>query len=324
METRELAPLGRSWRDWAFLVISALLVTPAMLPQDVPVFRETTTLVTVPCVVTDERGRTINDLKADDFKLYVNGMPTRIDNLWSEVDLPLLLGVINDVSDSQRDRASEKDRVVTQLLQRVVHGHNRAFVVAVNDNVILKSDVSDGPYGLSYRLLATPGGEPLGVPCGTLPGEHGRRRPACGGTALWNAVYASAHLKLSGPAANKALLILSDGNDTGSTHSFSAALAEVQQSGTVVYAVQYPDNLSSDASSDDLYRLTDGTGGMLFDLHGADYSGVISRIVTDLRGRYILGFRPESTGRGAQRGSLKVEVLRSGARVRARKEYSGP
>jgi hypothetical protein len=38
------------------------------------VFRETTTLVTVPCVVTDERGVTINDLKIDDFRLYVNGV----------------------------------------------------------------------------------------------------------------------------------------------------------------------------------------------------------------------------------------------------------
>jgi VWFA-related protein len=141
---------------------------------------------------------------------------------------------------------------------------------------------------------------------------------------LWNAVYASAHLKLSGPAANKALLILSAGNDTGSTHSFGAALEEVQQSGTVVYAVKYPDTLSTDASYDDLRRLTEETGGILFDLHGAGYSAIISRIAADLRGRYVLGFRPDSTASETRRRSLKVEVLRSGATVRARREYSGP
>jgi VWFA-related protein len=323
VKTRALAFLARAT---SFCAVILILLTPALLSQDVPVFRQTTILVTVPTVVTDERGLTINDLKMDDFRLYVDGVLRKIDTLWSEADLPLLLGVINDVSDSQRNHVSEKERVVTQLLQRVIHGKDRAFVVAVNENITLKSEVSAGPYGLRYKLLATPGGEPLTVSCGATGSTHSRLSPLCGGTALWNAVYASAHLKLSGPAAaNKVLLILSDGNDTGSTHSFSDAMEEVQRSGTVVYAVKYPDPLSSDASADDLYRLTDSTGGKLFDLHGADdYSEIISRIVADIRGRYILGFRPESTESDSQRRSLKVEVLRSGVTVRARREYSGP
>lgn len=296
----------------------ALALTPAVLSQDAPVFRETTTLVTVPCNVTDESGLAINDLTVDDFRLYVDGMPRKIDNLWRETDLPLLLGVINDVSDSQRNRVSEKERVVTQLLQRIIHGKDRAFVVAVDQSIVLKSEVTAGPYGLRYRLLDTPGGEPLTVSCG------GRIHPVCGGTALWNAVYASAHLKLNGPAGNKALLILSDGNDTGSTHKFDAALQEVQQSGAVVYAIRYPDFLSKNPFNDDLRRLTDETGGMLFDLHGADYAGIIARIEADLRGRYILGFRPDSTPSETRRHLLKVEVARSGASVRARREYFGP
>jgi VWFA-related protein len=293
--------------------IFALVLTPAMLSQEVPVFHETTTLATVPCVVTDEHRVAISGLKIDDFRLYVNGALQRIDNLWPEADLPLLLGVINDVSESQRNRISEKDRAVTQLLEQVIHRQDRAFVVAVNANVILKSEVSEGPYGFRYRLLA-PGGEPLGVPCA----------PVCGGTALWNAVYASAHLKLNGPAGNKALLILSDGSDTGSTHSFSAALEEIQRTGTVVYAIKYPDALSTESSSDDLNRLTSETGGILFDSAGANYPEIISRIAADLHERYVLGFRPESVGSEARRWSIKVEVVRSGETVRARREYFGP
>lgn len=300
----------------------ALRLTSAMLSQDTPVFRGTTTLVTVPCAVTDEGGLAINDLSVDDFRLSVDGLPRKIDNLWSEGDLPLLLGVINDVSDSQRDHISEKDRAVTQLLERGIRGQDRAFVVAVNESITLKSEVSAGPYGLRYRLLATPGGEPLTVSCGAE--AHGAIRPVCGGTALWNAVYASARLKLSGPPGNKALLILSDGNDTGSTHSFGEALEEIQQTGAVVYVVNYPDTLGSAAPNDDLRRLAEETGGIFFDLHGANYPEIVSRIAADLRGRYVLGFRPDSTASETQRHTIKVEVLRSGATVRARREYSGP
>ena len=294
------------------LAILAIALTSALLSQDAPLFRETTTLVTIPSTVTDERGMPINDLKVDDFRLYVDGVSRKIDNLWSDSDLPLLLGVIDDVSESQRNHISENDRAVTQLLERLVHRQDRAFVVVVNENIVLKSEVSGGPYGLRYKLLATPGGEPLTVSCGAM------KHPVCGNTALWNAVYASAHLKLSGPAGNKALLILSDGNDTGSTHGFDAALEEVQRSGAVVYAVEY------DAASDNLRRLADETGGILFDPPSADYSEIISRIEADLRARYILGFRPEAAGSDAQRHSLKVEVRRSGAIVRARREYLGP
>ena len=72
------------------------------------------------------------------------------------------------------------------------------------------------------------------------------------------------------------------------------------------------------------HRLTDETGGILFDPPGADYSGIISRIEADLRGHYILGFRPEATSSDTQHHSLKVEVRRAGATARARREYSGP
>jgi VWFA-related protein len=301
--------------------IFALLLAPGMLSQDVPVFRETATLVTVPCVVTDGHGLTISDLKIDDFRLYVDGAQRKIDNLWPEGDLPLLLGIIEDVSQSQQNRISENARVAAQLMLQIIHKQDRAFLVAVNDDVILKEEVTAGPYGLRNRFLPL-GGEPLGVPCGAFEGTHGHKRPACGGTALWNAVYASAHLKLNGSGGNKALLILSDGNDTGSTHSFSDALEEVQRSGTVVYAIQYPDALSTAAPSDELSRLAHETGGLLFPFRGKDYSAMISRIAADIRGRYVLGFRPTTDDGGA--GRLKVEVMRSGATVRSRQEYSGP
>src|SRR5580698_7973652 len=96
----------------------ALLLATAMLSQDAPIFRETATLVTVPCAVVDANGLTIHGLNIDDFRLYVDGARTKIDNLWPETDLPLLLGVINDVSDSQRDHISEKDRAIKQLLEQ--------------------------------------------------------------------------------------------------------------------------------------------------------------------------------------------------------------
>lgn len=291
--------------------------------QGIPVFTGSSNLVTVPCVVSNAHGETVGDLGIGDFHLYVDGSPQKIDSVWNDADLPLLLGVINDVSESQKTRISEKERMVNQALEKVVHGQDKAFVVAVNDRVILTSEVSAGTYGLRFRVMPS-SGEELGVQCGSLTGDHGHSRPLCGGTALWNAVYASAHLKLSGGFKNKVLLVLSDGNDTGSTHSFGVALDEVQKQGVAAYAIQYPDSWSTGAPSDELARMTEATGGQLFDLRKTDFAEIINRIAGDLRGRYILAFRPESRVNSGKPHTLRVEVTLPAAVVRARKEYSDP
>ncbi len=301
--------------------ILVLLLSPAMLSQDAPASRETGALVTVPCVVTDERGQTINELNMNDFRLYVDGTPRQIDSLWLQGESPLLLGVIEDVSETQKNRIAQNDVAIAQLLQKVVHKLNRAFVLTVNDNVILKAEVTHGPNGLRNKSLP-PGGEPLGVPCGAPDGAHGRKRPACGGTALWDAVYAAAHYKLNGSGENKALLILSAGNDTGSTHSFTSALEEVKRSGTVVYAIQYADDLGVNSRINEMTRLTRETGGLYFHVRVKDFSPMISRIAADIRGRYVIGFRPTAADNDI--GRLKVEVMRPGASVRAGPEFSIP
>jgi VWFA-related protein len=309
-------------RDLQIITLTLLLAMGTQ-SQELPVFRGDATIVDVPCVVRDERGRAVNDLSGEDFRLFVDGAQTAIEHIWRDAELPLRLAVINDVSQSQREQLSRKDQAIVDFLQRTVRGKDRAFVVAVNDQVILRSQVSAGTYGLRYAALPARG-EPLGVPCGNLSGDHGHARPVCGGTALWNAVYATtAHLKLSGAFGNQALVILSDGNDTGSTHSFDEAMEAIHRSGAVVYAVHYRDAMNPEDRAEELKRLAEVSGGMFMEAQGQDNRAAFDRIEADLRGRYVLGFRPDSEGRAAGHHSLRVEVRRQGVSVRSRQEYSG-
>jgi VWFA-related protein len=299
-------------------MIEALtLPLAALLLQDPATFRTDVTLVTVPCVVTSMvTGSPVPILKPDDFRLYADGVLQKIQNLWTEDELPLELGIILDVSDSQHAHTAERRSAVTHFLERMINLKDRGFVVEVNEDVLLKQEVTRGPYGLRYKFLPRRG-EPFGFQCGTRASEGGRRRPLCGGTALWNAVYSATQLKLNRPQGSKALLILSDGNDTGSTHKLDATIEEVERSGAVVYAVRYPDELSSSDASSGLRRLTTETGGMIFDRPAGDYSEILERIEADLRKRYILGFTPEPS---PGRHSLRIEVP-PGLTVRARRDY---
>ena len=298
-------------RGWLYLIP---LVVAA---QGQPTFRADATLVTVPVLVTTPAGAPVLDLQASDFRVYDNSAPSEIRQVWFEEQLPLVIGIIVDVSDSQRSFLREHRAAVSAFLARVLHPGDRAFVVAVNEKVNIEEEYIGRPTGPSQVLLP-PKGRPLGQPCGTLRG-----RSLCGGTALWNAVYASAHDKLNRYEGSKALLILSDGDDTGSTHSLDQAVEEVQRAGAMVYAIRYPDPVSQ-ISGEGLARLADETGGAEFSPPAGDYEAlaIFGRVERDLRSHYILGIPPSEAADPVHR--LRVEVKRPGLTVRARRQYVAP
>jgi hypothetical protein len=118
---------------------------------------------------------------------------------------------------------------------------------------------------------------------------------------------------------SKALLILTDGFDTGSTYTWRQAVDEAARADTAVYAIQYP-SASGKSFAPELYRVVAEAGGTWFQPPGNEYQPIVSRMETDLRRRYVLGFRPERLS-GRIRHDLRVEVARPGFIVRARKTY---
>lgn len=297
-----------------FLCLLGFLA-PGLLAQDRQIFHTDATLVTVPVLVTDVRGIPVKDLQANEFRLFDNGVPIEIRHVLLEDEQPLVIGIIVDTSASQRAFLREHQATVDAFLTRLLRPGDRAFIVTANEEVRLQSEFIGRPSGPS-QILVTRSGEPLGVPCSTLTGRH-----LCGGTALWNAVYATAHLKLSAFAGTKALLILSDGNDTGSIHHLDQALEEVHRAGALVYAIRYPDPLSQTVG-DGLARLAAETGGAELAPPAGDYAAAFAGIQQDLRSRYVLTFHPETGGNPTHR--LRVEVSRPGLSVRSRLQYYLP
>ena len=82
--------------------------------------RLTVELVHVPCIVTDAYGRPVEGLRANDFIMRDNGVGQEITYLWQELDLPLTIGLVADVSGSQRGFIAEHRETILQLLRRVI------------------------------------------------------------------------------------------------------------------------------------------------------------------------------------------------------------
>jgi hypothetical protein len=116
------------------------------------------------------------------------------------------------------------------------------------------------------------------------------------------------------------LLLLTDGFDTGSVRSWREAPAAAEKADTVVYAIQYRSS-SGRTYSPQLYRLVGETAGTWFSAPSGDLGPIVARLETDLRWRYVVGFRPETVTFGKLRHEVRVEVTRPDLSVRARTLY---
>lgn len=293
--------------------------------QDPPTFRTGTDLVTVPVTVTDSRGIAIPELKLADFRLFDSGARTAIQYLWRESDLPLTVGIIVDVSFSEHSSIPRERKAVEAFLTSIMRAGDRAFLVTTATRNVLVTDLTSSIGALRKGLehiqpedWLEPPGKLFGEPCPTKSTAKGQVS-RCGGSAIWDSVYASASLKLAPLPGTKALIILSDGQDTGSMHNLVRTLEEVQKSGTIVYAIKVGDLRT--LLTHGLGKLASETGGEQFRPSGSNFTEIFGKIESDLRSRYVLGFTPESSNASPGFHQLRVETTRPRASIRARTGY---
>jgi len=306
-------------------IIFAALVAAILAAQDQPDIRVDVDLVTVACSVTDRNGAPVRDLKASDFTLTDNGEPREIHNLWQEADLPLTVALVADVSGSQAGFVKSHRDAIAQFLKQVVGPRDHAMIVEVDKQARLISGLTGTPDRAVQNIGTREGKQspPLGPPCRNKDFPH-----SCGGTALWHALDQAA-LALHPIAGRKAIVVLSDGVDTGSDVPLANLIEAAQSAETVVYSLRYesparffsPATLLAQALSHGLDRLDLQTGGLTFPNPGRNTAEVFSRIEADIRNTYVLGFTPSPGPRDGKFHQLNVKTARNDLTVRFRTGY---
>jgi len=288
-------------------------------------------LVAVACSVSDHNGAPVRNLTLADFSLLDNGQPREIRNLWQESDLPLTVALVADVSGSQAGFVKSHRDAIAQFLKQVIGPRDQAMIVEVARQSWLLSDLTGSHTDLdaAVQKIGAPEGKRshlIGPPCRNLRVPH-----TCGGTALWHGLYHTA-MALKHVTGRKAIVVLSDGMDTGSDVSLADLIERAQSAEAVVYSVKYesPARFVSivatvaQAMSRGLERLDRETGGITFGNPGRKTSEVFSKIESDLRNMYVVGFTPPGDARDGKFHKLDVKTAQSGLVVRYRTGYWAP
>lgn len=306
----------------------ALISAVILIAQDKPDIRVDVDLVTVSCAVTDRNGAPARDLKAADFEIRDNGQARQIRNFWQEADLPLTVALVADVSGSQEGFVRSHRDALGQFLKQVIGPRDRAMVVDIANETRLLSGLTGAADDLDAAVARIGERDSGDVPTLGPPCRNSGVFRSCGGTALWHGLYYTAR-ELKAVTGRKAIVVLSDGMDTGSDISLTDLIETAQSADVVVYAIKYESamrfiSLSAtirQAASRGLERLSRETGGLTFPNPGKKTSDVFSRIETELRNMYVMAFTPPGEARDGKFHKLEVKTARRDVTVRARTGY---
>jgi VWFA-related protein len=268
------------------------------------------TRVNVLFTVTDKKGRFITDLGKDDFQIVENKHPQVIQQFTAESDLPLRLAILVDTSNSIREQFRFEQEAAMRFLRGVLRPQeDRAMLVSFDSAAELVSDLSNSLTDLEKGIR------------GMRPG---------GGTSLYDAIYFAAKEKLMVDQPRdkfrRAIILISDGDDTESRYSRDQALEMAQKADTVIYAIST--NITREDSEGDkvLRYLTEETGGQaFFPFKVEDLDQNFENIANELRHQYNIFYRPEPLKTDGLYHSVTVKVKNhKDLIVRARKGYYAP
>ena len=172
-------------------------------------------LVNVVATVLDERGRYVPDLVADDFIVYDDGERQEIRHFAQSRDLPVSVGILLDTSGSMERKIDTATQAVERFV-REIHPNDDIFLVTFDDRPRLLEDFTDDRDRLADSL---------------------RRVRVGGGTALYDALALGVDHIRDGRHDKKAILLISDGEDTSSATSFEQAQHYVRESEMLVYSM---------------------------------------------------------------------------------------
>jgi VWFA-related protein len=277
-------------------------------------------------------GALIPNLEKSDFTILEDGKEQKIQNFTRETNLPITLGLLIDVSLSQENLVDVERQAASSFFENVIRKKDEAFVISFGKDIQLLQDMTGSSRQLSSSMNdLRPDAEPArmgrNIPVNTGPvPQSGSAK----GTLLYDAIYLASNEKLTGEVGRKALILITDGDDQGSTYDRRAAIQAAQKADAIIFSIYYVDRsfymrggFSFGGSGEgELRKMSDETGGQVFTVSNKHpLSEVFKEIQDELRNQYSIAYAPENSKRDGTFRHIEIKVDKPDDRVQARNGY---
>jgi VWFA-related protein len=301
-----------------------------------PTIRVNVDLVNILFTVHAKKGgQLIPNLEKNNFSIDEDGKPQTIQHFSRETDLPLTLGLLIDISASQGRLIDIERQAASAFFSSVIRKKDEAFLISFGKSTELLQDFTNSARQLSAGLqdLQGDGQDPMiGRGPGSIPNTG--PVPTMGspkGTLLYDAIYLASNEKLKNEVGRKALILITDGDDQGSTYRLRDAVEAAQRSDAIIYSIYYVDRafysgggfmLGGGGGESELRKMSEETGGHVFTVSGKHpLSEIFKEIQDELRNQYSIGYSSTNPNRDGSFRHIEIKTDNSSYRVQARNGY---
>jgi VWFA-related protein len=281
-------------------------------------------VVSLYCSVRNKQNGLVNTLEKTDFDLAEDTKPQTIKYFSKETNIPLTMGLLVDVSNSQKNLIEVERSAASSFFSRVLKNKDVAFLIGFGADSELLQDVTGSPRMLQdgLRRLKLNGGF-SGINSGPVPTMSHQR-----GTVLYDAVYVAAKDMLSKEVGRKAIILITDGEDQGSSETEKGAIEAAQKADAIVYGILYVDRQfyggfgANYGGAGVLKHMADETGGHLFQVDRKNtLETIFEQIEQEMRTQYLVGYTPTNDKKDGSYRKVDLHTHDKDLKVQVRKGY---
>ena len=287
--------------------------TPAQTPRP-PTFEVGIEVINLMVSITDPFNHYVTGLGQKDFAVFEDGVRQEL-SLFTHENLPISLALMLDTSASMDEKLPQAQSAALRFV-KTLRAQDLAQVVQFNDRASVLQDFTAEQAALEAAV---------------------RRTQAAGPTALHNALYVAlkdlGKQKKAGELRRRAIVLLSDGEDTASLVSDDQVIELARKTEISIYAISLRPNrpqdrerLSFSQAAHLLSVLSRDTGGQVFFPSSlSELDGVYDRIAEELRTQYNLGYVSANRRRDGKWRRIVVRVPeRDEVQIRHKLGYYAP
>lgn len=282
--------------------------------QDKPqIFKAAVDIVSLNVTVVDSQNRYVTDITENEFTVFEDGTEQEL-TFFNRTNLPIALSLLIDTSASMENRLITAQEAAIGFARRL-RPQDLAQVVDFDSRVSIVQDFTNSVPDLETAIRSTTAG---------------------GSTSLHNALYISLkglekiRAKSIDEVRRRAIVVLSDGEDTSSLVSYEEVLELAKRSETAIYTIglQAKDSAQTKGFREAefvLRQFAQETGGRAyFPARVEDLKDVYGRIADELSSQYTIGYASKNGRRDGAWRRIVVQVARPSVTARTKRGYYGP
>ena len=280
-----------------------------------------TNLVTLNVIVTDSKGRYVKGLSRDQFDIYDNKVKQQIAHFSTDAS-PVSIGIVYEVHETSTEKARAMLAAIKQFTS-TLNNQDDFFFLAFSEHGSFVTDF---------------------VPSANQTLDHLQYVKPRGPSSLYDSIYIAADRLRTSRNLKKALLVISDGQDTNSIHDYDKLRNRLRTLDAQLYAIRIADPkmdqlagyrrwffeditrqggrrqflLNSDAAIGravlaEMSRVSGGATYFPQTESESELAGICTQIALELRQQYTVGFYSKATDNNWHRIKVRVSKAAMGS-----------